>query len=645
MNKELTVLPKDAVFALDIGTRSVIGMLGFLEGDKMRIAAVRSQEHEKRAMIDGQIENIAQVAKVARSVREAMEQESGYSLKRVYVAAAGRALRTSSAAFEMTFPETRTVDEETINRLETGAIEEAQKTFSEDEEHTKRFFLVGYTVSQYYLDDYPISSLLGHRCQKLRADIVATFLPGEVVESLYAAMQQADMEVAGLTLEPIAAMNAAIPDKLRLLNLVMVDIGAGTSDIAVCKNGRVVGYTMATLAGDEITEALVQAYLVDFDTAEQIKLQLGEKEEIIFTDILGCEQRHESKAILELLEESVQKLAKEISDRILEVNGGRPSAVFLAGGGSHMVGLPERITECLGIPAERASVAGRYYAASAFSDKLDLERPELATPLGIVVSAGLNLINDSFSVKLNGMRAKLFSNGMLRLSDVLMMNGYRYKDMIGRSGASLIVSVNGERAAFYGEPANPALIQINGEDAALSDPVHAGDEITFIAAQSGKPAQALISDLKVDGDVARWFANGEEVSESYALKYGDVITALFEGEEPPEEIREFSEQPQEIFAEPEPPARRTPLFQEPKEPAVPLPELSFELNGKTRIFAPKPDGQPYFLMDILEYAGLDMEHLTSPVTLRVNGEPAQFQQEIKPGDVVNIFEDKSVLIG
>ena len=77
-------------------------------------------------------------------------------------------------------------------------------------------------------------------------------------------MQKIDLDVASITLEPIAAINAAIPENLRLLNLVMVDIGAGTSDIAVCTGGSVIGYTMATVAGDEITEMLMKDYLVDF---------------------------------------------------------------------------------------------------------------------------------------------------------------------------------------------------------------------------------------------------------------------------------------------------------------------------------------------------------------------------------------------
>ena len=111
-----------------------------------------------------------------------------------------------------------------------------------------------------------------------------------MVESLYTTMNKIGLEVASLTLEPIAAINAAIPENIRLLNLVLVDIGAGTSDIAACTGGSVTGYTMATMAGDEITETIMKQYLVDFSTAEAIKVQLEEKEEICFSDILGMEK-------------------------------------------------------------------------------------------------------------------------------------------------------------------------------------------------------------------------------------------------------------------------------------------------------------------------------------------------------------------
>ena len=62
--------------------------------------------------------------------------------------------------------------------------------------------------------------------------MVATFLPSEVVDSLYAVMQKAGLEVASMTLEPIAALNAAIPADLRLLNLALVDMVRRTSPYA-----------------------------------------------------------------------------------------------------------------------------------------------------------------------------------------------------------------------------------------------------------------------------------------------------------------------------------------------------------------------------------------------------------------------------
>ena len=89
-------LPKTAVFALDIGTRSIIGMLGVPEEDKMKVIAIARAEHSKRAMVDGQIEDIGEVARVAVRVREELEEQSGCRLEQVYVAAAGRALITLS---------------------------------------------------------------------------------------------------------------------------------------------------------------------------------------------------------------------------------------------------------------------------------------------------------------------------------------------------------------------------------------------------------------------------------------------------------------------------------------------------------------------------------------------------------------------
>ena len=76
----------DLIYALDIGTRSVIGMVGQTDGDRFKVLDVEVAEHKKRAMIDGQIDNIRQVAGLVRQVTQRLEERLNVSLERVCVA-------------------------------------------------------------------------------------------------------------------------------------------------------------------------------------------------------------------------------------------------------------------------------------------------------------------------------------------------------------------------------------------------------------------------------------------------------------------------------------------------------------------------------------------------------------------------------
>lgn len=818
-------LPRQAVFALDIGTRSIIGMVGVPDGDRIQIVAIEQIEHSQRAMIDGQIENIDQVARVAGEVKARLEAKLGCKLNRVAVAAAGRSLRTESVSFELKLPQVQRINEELVSRLEAGAISEAEKAFfnRDPEADGQRYYLVGYSVSRYYLDDYILSDLVDHNGRVLKADVIATFLPSEVVESLYAAMRKIDLEIASLTLEPIAAINAAIPPGIRLLNLALVDIGAGTSDIAVCRDGYITGYTMAVQAGDELTESIMKAYLVDFQTAEKIKHALRGTEPICFTDIMGFEQTIDRGELEESLKGAADSLCEEICKKILEANGNVPSAIFLAGGGSLFPGLTEGIVERFDMDPKRVAIAGRNFGASAWSDEYELENPEYATPLGIVISAGLNMINDSFRILLNGEPAKLFRNGTFTVMNILMMNGYNYQDMMGKSGQNLVVHLNGERKVFYGEKAEPCILKLNGEDAQLSDMVRAGDQLTFTPVIHGEDASAMLSELITPAESPAITINGERILNDVPLKNGDVILVegMYVWEELTEEERAAAEgrklkpktsakkeprgsrgraektpaaprkraaaqtagsrkksaaaqpaaggrksqtaarkpakaeapempktpetekrqpearQPetkQPVARQPEPqpsetkrsevkqpeegrtearqtesrqleaqqpvarqpearqpeakqPERQQPEAQQPevKQPeakqiepqpaaasvppasssvpvrpvssrpqAAPLPvrspygqpqagrpgKLMLYLNDRTLILPPKTDGQPYYLMDMVEYSGLDLEKVAAPVVLEVNGVSGSFQQELKTGDSVRIYEQR-----
>lgn len=603
---EKSQMPEGYVFAMDIGTRSIIGMVGIMEADRLCISAIEREEHGGRAMVDGQIEDIEQVARVASSVKKRLEDKLGFTLDKVYVAAAGRALRTKHASFELELPEAGTVTEESVRLLETGALAKAEEEFEQGDgvSEDDQYYMVGYTVKQYYLDKYPLTNLLDHKGRLLTAEIIATFLPSEVVESLYNSMQKAGMDVAGMTLEPIASMNAAIPKSLRLLNLVLVDIGAGTSDIAAARDGSICGYTMATVAGDEVTECLMREYLVDFETAEMLKIQMIQEEDLKYTDVLGMLHTVSPKDVAKAADDTIQSLCRQIAERITEVNSGSPSAVFLVGGGSKLSGVRESVAEYLGMDLTRVALGGNNFSIHAFSKDYDIKDPEYSTPLGILVSAGLNLIHDSFYISLNGQRAKLFRSGKLTVRDILMMNGYGYKHLISRSGQNIKIEIDGHRVMIRGEYAQPAQLKQNGEPAALSDVVKAGDEITFEPACNGRDGALSVSEAAERYNlIGPFLVNGEPAAADRILGDGDSLTQT-----------------------------------QPREPrAVNRGTIHIFLNGEERTLPRKEDGSPFYLMDMLSLTGMDFSKPQGAVKLQVNEEDAGFQRVIGDGDKVKIY--------
>ena len=263
----------DTVFALDIGTRTVVGVLGFMDGETFRVTDTESVPHLKRAMIDGQVEDIEQVAKVARTVKETLEQRNSIRLTEVSIAAAGRALKTYRVSMDFDVSDKNTITADMVRTMECETIQKAQKGI--DEKYSNEdavFYCVGHSVVHYYLDDYAMVNLEGHKGDKVTIELIGAFLPEVVVEGLYAATDKTGLKVKSMTLEPIAAMNVIIPPEIRLINIALVDIGAGTSDIAIARDGAIVAYAMATVAGDEISEDIVRKFFVDFNMAESCLL-------------------------------------------------------------------------------------------------------------------------------------------------------------------------------------------------------------------------------------------------------------------------------------------------------------------------------------------------------------------------------------
>lgn len=495
-DKLMEAKKNELIFALDIGTKTVIGVVGYYKDEIFHILDSEMIEHKKRSMYDGQIHNIQEVADVVSKVKKNIEDRLSVKFTKVALAAAGRALKTYKQRVDSEIDITVKIDNRLIESLEMEAIQKAQEELEGKKEKSEpAYYCVGYTVIKYYLDDNFIDNLEGHSGNKIGAEVIATFLPHVVVDSLYTVMARVGLEVMNLTLEPIAAINVAIKKDLRLLNLCLVDIGAGTSDIAVTRDGTVVSYGMAPIAGDIITESIAKRYLIGYDMAEKIKVNLCKEVKHKFSDIVGIEYELTSEEILDEVDAIIEKLGKEIADTILKCNEKSPSAVLMIGGGSQIPRLNNYVSKYLDLPKERVATKTADIVEGVEGIQDILRGPQGITPIGIALTAAQNKYKDFLEVLVNGVQIKLFNSKKIKVSDALVLIGYNPRKLIPKRGDDFVYFLNGEEKIIKGSVGKPAEILLNGNPSNLESVIEDGDKIIVEEAVSGLKAEPKLYDI------------------------------------------------------------------------------------------------------------------------------------------------------
>lgn len=537
---EAMKFPGQLVFGLDIGTRSIVGTVGYRVGGKFYVVTQSIREHGTRAMLDGQIHDIYKVGQTINEVKTELEERIGRPLKDVCIAAAGRVLRTVTVRVNTELDGDREVNGEDIYALDSMGVEKAYEEFLESNDTEVKFYCTGYSVVRYYMNDYAMTNLEGHRARTIGADIIATFLPEDVVDGLYKAVGQAGLEVINLTLEPIAAIQVAIPDMYRMLNIALVDVGAGTSDISITKDGSVIAYGMIPIAGDSLTEVVAKHCLVDFATAEQIKREAGTKEKIEYKDIMGLSQTISTEEIAEVTADAISDMTGQVADKIKELNGDKSvSAVFVVGGGGKLPGYTAALADKLGIQRERVAVRGEEVMMNIeFLDENARKDSLMVTPIGICLSF-YEQSNNFIFVYFNDQRIKIYDNNKVAVVDAAMQAEFANDGLFPKRGKELNYMVNGKPRITRGMLGEAAVITVNGNEADIYTPVHANDHIRVKESTAGEAARLDINQLPEYGAIMRVevndkkidmpkfvSVNGELQSGYYAIQENDSIEIL-----------------------------------------------------------------------------------------------------------------------
>jgi cell division ATPase FtsA len=542
------------------------------------------------------------------------------------------------------------------------------------------------------MNGYVINNLEGHKARKIGAMVLATFLPNEVVEGLYSAVSIADLTVANLTLEPIAAINIAIPEQFRLLNIALVDVGAGTSDISITKDGSIVAYGMIPHAGDEITESILGKCLVDFKTAEKIKLSAMKNKGVSFKDIMGISHKMMPDEIREMYKDTVEFMTKEIADKIIELNGGKSvNAVFVVGGGGKYPGFVESLAKALNIPKERAALRGEEVLTNVIFREDGIKKdPLIVTPVGICLNYYENK-NSFVQVKANGSNIKIFDNNNLNIADVALALGIKNEDLFPKNGNKLKFTYNGVEKIIKGDSGEPAKILLNGKTAFITSKIKNKDVVEITASTIGQDAHISVgrisgfkefNDVFIDGvnvkvptivmangsfvssfyDVQEndnietkqtytiseigeltgveygfdFTLNGEKITPDTVIKAGDVLNKIVVQVEVKELVSDIVDELEikEEVLETTPVVVPEPIKKETKLSS----DIFVVVNGKVVRMTGK---NKYIFVDVLDFYDFDTSVLGGTrLILKVNELSAEFTTPIKDGDIIDIYWER-----
>jgi cell division protein FtsA len=496
------------VFALDIGTRKVAGILGELRGDRVHIIDAVLMEHEQRAMIDGQIHSIEGVTSIVKRVKRELELRNGVLIEKVTTALAGRSLHTEKA--EAVMEKNGEVTKADLAFLELESVRQAHSKLTESKKAD--YYCVGYSVVYFTIDAEPIKTPLQQLAKhSLGVSTIVTFLPRPVFDSMVSVLNNCGLVMDSITLEPIAALAVTIPEDMRLLNLALVDVGAGTSDIAITEKGRITAYGMIPKAGDEITEAVCHEFLVDFNNGELIKRTTAKDSPCMAKDIFNNDVFVDYDKLMASIYNKTEEVAKDVADGILALNNKQPQAVVMVGGGSALDLLRERVAANLSLPANR--VGSRTPETIANIDNLPdvLKGTEGITPLGILETSLFKRGIGFVDVTVNGEKEYIINlDQKIRVIDALTSRGMEMRKLYGRPGSSITFTLNGEMKILRGSHGEHARIYINDIEKRLEDEVQKGDSIYISAAKDGGDASALISNIITEEYVIVVEINGKK---------------------------------------------------------------------------------------------------------------------------------------
>lgn len=270
--------------ALDIGTEFVKALIGRVnpEDSSLEIIGVGRQRQALTDMQAGAISDIAGVVENCDQALSQAEDQAGVSVRTCIIGIAGELVKgtTTTVRVARKHP-TKALDiaemEKIINLVQERAQVKAKQELAwELGGKTVEVRLVNSALVSIEIDGYPVTNPIGFQGKDVVVQLYTAFAPMIHIGALEKTAQELDLDLLAVAAEPFAVARAVIGNNPNQnLNAILMDVGGGTTDIAVINDGGVQGTKMFGIGGRAYTRAVERDLGVDFDQAEELKLGLS----------------------------------------------------------------------------------------------------------------------------------------------------------------------------------------------------------------------------------------------------------------------------------------------------------------------------------------------------------------------------------
>ncbi|MBV5293051.1 MULTISPECIES: cell division protein FtsA [Curvibacter] len=372
---------KDLVVGLDIGTAKVMAVVAeVLPGGELKLAGlgVAPSNGLKRGVvvnIDATVQSIQQALKEAELMADC-------KITRVYTGITGSHIRGLNSSGMVA------VKDKEVTPADVARVVETAKAINISTD--QRLLLV--EPQEFVIDGQDVKEPIGMSGLRLEAKVHIVTGAQSAAENIIKCVRRCGLDVEQLMLNPLASSQAVLTDDERELGVAVVDIGAGTTDVAIFTNGAIRHTAVIPIAGDLITSDIAMALRTPTKDAEDIKVESGYAKQLLAdaetqVEVPGLGDRGprmlSRQALAGVIEPRVEEIFSLVQQVIRESGYEEvlSSGIVLTGGSAVMPGMVELAEDIFLKPVRR----GLPKYSSALSDMV--AQPRAATVMGLMEEA------------------------------------------------------------------------------------------------------------------------------------------------------------------------------------------------------------------------------------------------------------------